>query len=284
MNLHIRPAQPADSTAAGAICHRAFDAIARAHNFPPDFPSAEVAAGLLGGAIARADVIGVVAEQGGRVVGSNFLWTGEVGGIGPITVDPDVQNAGAGRALMEAVLDHARELRLPAVRLVQAGYHTRSLSLYTKLEFIPREPLAVMQGRSLKGAIPGYVVRQATRHDAEAARALCVRVHGHGRTGEFLDAAGRGAASVVEREGQVVGYATELAFFGHAVAESNDAMQALILAAREFGGPGFIVPVRNAPLFRWCLAQGLRVVQPMTLMTMGLYNEPQGAWLPSVLF
>jgi len=26
------------------------------------------------------------------------------------------------------------------------------------------------------------------------------------------------------------------------------------------------------------------VVQPMTLMSIGLYNEPVGAWLPSVLF
>jgi hypothetical protein len=26
------------------------------------------------------------------------------------------------------------------------------------------------------------------------------------------------------------------------------------------------------------------VVQPMTLMTMGLYNEPVGAYLPSVLY
>ena len=284
MNLHIRPAQAADATAAGEICHRAFETISRAHNFPPDFPNADVAAALLTGAIGRADVLGVIAERDGRVVGSNFLWTGEVGGIGPITVDPAMQDAGAGRALMDAVMARARELRLPAVRLVQAGYHTRSLSLYTKLGFIPREPLAVMQGRALKGSLPGYTVRLATSRDAEAANALCMRVHGHARSGEFLDAAGRSAATVVERDGRVVGYATEIAFFGHAVGETNEAVQALILAAREFGGPGFMVPVRNAALFRWCLDQGLRVVQPMTLMTVGLYNEPQGAWLPSVLF
>jgi len=28
----------------------------------------------------------------------------------------------------------------------------------------------------------------------------------------------------------------------------------------------------------------LRVTQTMTLMTIGLYNEPDGAWLPSVLY
>lgn len=45
-----------------------------------------------------------------------------------------------------------------------------------------------------------------------------------------------------------------------------------------------LVPTRNAALFRWCLENGLRVVQPMTLMTIGLYNEPAGAYLPSILF
>jgi hypothetical protein len=33
-----------------------------------------------------------------------------------------------------------------------------------------------------------------------------------------------------------------------------------------------------------CLDRGLPMVQPMTLMTIGLYNEPQGAYLPSILF
>jgi hypothetical protein len=55
--------------------------------------------------------------------------------------------------------------------------------------------------------------------------------------------------------------------------------------AEAFGGPGILVPVRNEALFQWCLAQGLRVVQEeMTLMTIGLYNEPAGAYLPSVLY
>jgi len=44
------------------------------------------------------------------------------------------------------------------------------------------------------------------------------------------------------------------------------------------------VPMRNAPLFAWCLAHGLRVVQPLTLMSLGLYNEPAGAFLPSILY
>ena len=54
--------------------------------------------------------------------------------------------------------------------------------------------------------------------------------------------------------------------------------------APTFGGPGFLLPTRNGALLRWCLGLGLRIVQPMTLMTTGLYNEPQGAYLASILY
>ena len=91
-------------------------------------------------------------------------------------------------------------------------------------------------------------------------------------------------AIVVERAGRITGYATALAFFGHATAETNLDMQSLIASVESFGGPGILVPSRNSALLRWCLVNGLHVVQPMTLMSIGLYNEPAGAWLPSVFF
>ena len=71
---------------------------------------------------------------------------------------------------------------------------------------------------------------------------------------------------------------------GHAIAESNEDMKALIGAARSFTGAGFLLPTRNSDLMRWCLEKGLRVVMPMTLMSTGLYNEPRGAFLTSVIY
>jgi hypothetical protein len=35
---------------------------------------------------------------------------------------------------------------------------------------------------------------------------------------------------------------------------------------------------------RGCLAEGLRVVKPMTLMTTGEYREPSGSYFASVLY
>ena len=59
---------------------------------------------------------------------------------------------------------------------------------------------------------------------------------------------------------------------------------ALIAAAPSFPGTGCLLPTRNLELFAWCLASGLRLVEQMTLMTIGLYNEPDGAWLSSILY
>jgi hypothetical protein len=68
------------------------------------------------------------------------------------------------------------------------------------------------------------------------------------------------------------------------VAESNQDLKALIGAAQTFAGPGFLLPTRNHDLFRWCLDNRLQLLMQMTLMTIGLYNEPAGAYLPSILY
>jgi hypothetical protein len=109
-------------------------------------------------------------------------------------------------------------------------------------------------------------------------------VHGHNRGKELAEAMTRGAARLVERGGRVTGYTTQVAFFGHAACETNDDLKALIGAAASFDGPGILVPSRNGELLRWCLGKGLKITQSMTLMSIGLYNQPEGAWLPSVLF
>ncbi len=285
MNLRLRPGTFDDVKACASICHAAFAAIAERHTFPPDFPSPEPAEQLIGSLLTRGDIYSVVAETDGRVIGSNFLWeTAPVVGVGPITVHPSVQDGAVGRRLMEDVLERARDQRFAGVRLVQAGYHNRSLSLYAKLGFDVREPLATLQGAALGLAVPGYTVRPATEGDVAACNTLHFRLHGFERGRDLGDAIGQGTASVVEHGGRITGYTTGIGFFGHAVGEGNEDLKALIGAAAAFTGPGFLLPTRNGELLRWCLEHGLRVVQPMTLMSLGLYNEPAGAFLPSILY
>ncbi len=285
MEVKIREAREDDAPACGRICYEAFKAIADEHNFAPDFPDAETAVGVLSMTLRNGGFYAVVAELEGRVVGSNFLdERNPISGVGPITVDPQAQNHGVGRRLMRAVMERSERRGFAGIRLVQSGYHCRSLSLYSKLGFEVREHLSCMQGPPINETLPGCTVRPAAEGDREACNRLCMRIHGHHRGGELRDAVRRGAATVVERAGRITGYASQIAFFAHAVAETNDDLKALIGAAKSFEGPGFLVPSRNGELMRWCLAKRLRVTQPMTLMTVGLYNEPAGAYLPSVLY
>jgi predicted N-acetyltransferase YhbS len=175
----LRSGRPTDTIACGRICYEAFEAIARQHNFAPDFPSVEVATGLITMLLSHPGFFSVVAEAGGEVVGSNFLdERSPIAGVGPITVDPKVQNLRIGRRLMQAVLDRATERNFPGVRLLQSSYHSRSLALYATLGFLPRESIACMQGPAI-GVLPaGYQVRRAVEADLEACNRVCTFVHG----------------------------------------------------------------------------------------------------------
>jgi predicted N-acetyltransferase YhbS len=284
-DVTIRTAAAEDAPACGQICYDAFSAISAAHGFPCDLPGPGAATGLLSMMFSTPGFYAVVAESDGRVVGSNILAEQAViQGVGPLTIDPGRQNSGVGRKLMQAVMGRANRNGAAGMRLVQAAFHNRSLSLYASLGFDIREPLSCMQGQTRERSIPGCAVRFAQPADEAACNALSRRVHGFDRGAELTQAIRAGTARVVERGDRVTGYTTNPGFFGHSTAETNIDMQALLTSVESFAGPGILVPSRNSALLRWCMANGLRVVQPMTLMSTGLYNDPAGAWLPSVVF
>jgi predicted N-acetyltransferase YhbS len=209
--VELRPGRRDDAEVCGRICYEAFSGIADTHGFPSDFASLQVGLDVASAMLAHPQIYAVVAEIDGRVVGCNFLdERSAIVGVGPVGVDPAVQNRGVGRALMLDVLRRAADRRAAGVRLLQSAYHSRSLSLYASLGFT--------------------------------------------------------------------------AFTGHAVGESDADIEALILAADAFHGSGILVPITNGELFRWCLEHGLHVVHTMTLMSVGLYTTPRGAYLPSVQF
>jgi len=284
-DIIIRQATPEDAAACGKICYDAFSAINAAHNFPCDFPNPEYADRLIHGMFNAPGFYCVVAESDGQIIGSNCLdERAVIHGVGPITVNPYVQNQGVGRRLMQAVMDRSREQNSAGIRLVQAAFNNRSLSLYASLGFDVREPLVVLQGRTRERSIPGCTVRPATSADLAACNALSHRIHGFDRASDLAFSTQQGSALIVERAGRITGYSSTLAFFGHTTAESNQDLQALLSSVDSYGGPGILIPTRNTELLRWCLSNGLRVVEPLNLMSTGLYNNPAGAWLPSILF
>jgi GNAT superfamily N-acetyltransferase len=287
--VELRPIKPADRDEAARILYEAFAGIHDHHRFARDFPTLEAAAGLTSAFIAHPSIYGVVAEIDGRVVGSNFLdERGPVRGVGPITVDPAVQARGVGRRLMQAVIERGAGAR--GIRLLQDSFNTRSLALYASLGFEIREPVVVMGGRPRGLSATGVEVRPLEEGDLEQAEALHRRVHGFERTSELRDAL---VSPVLEpivgmRDGRIVAYATGVTFFAAAygVAETQRDLFGLIAGAlaATAAPASFLLPGRQGELFRASLAAGLQVVKPMTYMTLGEYRDPQGAWLPSVLY
>jgi GNAT superfamily N-acetyltransferase len=285
IGLTVRAATPEDGDDCGRIFYDAFESIATQHNLPTEPSSREFTRFMVEEMLANDGFLGLIAERGGQVLASAFVDERTViAGIGPVTVDPAAQDIGVGRTLMEAVLQRERDRGAVGVRLVQTAYHYRSLALYTKLGFAVREPLSVIQGTPPALSIPGLGVRPAHELDLASCNELCARVHGHDRGGELRDSISAGTAHVVERPGAICGYASGFGYGWHAVAETNEQLIALLASAQAFMGLGILVPTRNAELLRWCLAHGLKVVQQSTLMTIGLYNEPCGAWLSSIAY
>ncbi len=296
MTVRLRPPTPTDVEPCGRILYAAFHDIATRHGFPPDFESVEQAVQLMGmlveSSVHGRGVFGVVAEQEGRIAGSNFLAEADpIAGVGPITIDPAAQGSGIGRQLMRSVIERGR--RAAGIRLVQDAFNSRSLSLYTSLGFEVKEPLAMIKGRPRSAEHgrknSGITVRPMQDTDLAGCVDLCRLLHRFDRASELQHRGPLSQPWVAMREGRITAYATAPHFWvmNHGVAESDEDMRALLVgfAAARPEPVWFLLPMRQANFFRWCLREGLRVIKPMTLMTMGDYQEPDDAcWFPSVIY
>lgn len=286
-DVKLRPATPGDAKAVADIVYRAFCGVADRHNFPHDFASLKQASGMAGMLTAHPGFYGVVAESGGKIVGSNFLDERDaIRGVGPITVDPSSQSHGVGKALMQAVIDRGRGAA--GVRLVQDAFNTVSMSLYTSLGFDVKEPLALLRGKLRDKPAADSSVRAMTQEDIPACAALCRQTHGFDRANELRDAVAHFHPLVVSRNGRITAYASAPNFWiaNHGVAETETDLRQLLLGASAAGEQPIelLMPTRQSSLFRWCLQQGLRIIKPMTLMAVGTYHQPKTCFYPSVAY
>jgi GNAT superfamily N-acetyltransferase len=246
-------------------------------------PSVEFATLVCGLLVQQEQVYSLGAFEDGAPRGSNHLelWD-DVAGIGPVSVDVAAQGGGIGKAMMQDVIEHARASGFERVRLLQDAFNMRSLALYASLGFVVKEPVAYLELHPAHTPDPGF--RPAMAGDFEAMDALCREIYGISRKNEVATLAQAGFPAFVIDSGRVRGYLVGTAI-GHGVAEDDDVMLKLYASIGATLPDAMAnVPVRSGDLYRRALAAGHRNRKVMNLMALGPYDDPQGTWVPSVLF
>ena len=289
MSLMIRPIEQNDVERCGRIGYQAHKTISSAHGYPSEQPSEEFGIGLIRSLLDNPNSWGILAERQGTILGSVFLHKfppSPVAVIGPLTVHPSAEG-GIGKRLMDVALFQAHKQNHDQIRLVQSPSHIRSFVLYTKCGFILREPLFLMQGLPLKSGnnINNRGVRLVLDdNDVSVCNELCKSVNGFSREMELRHAKDQGVATMIERDGVVTGYAAGIGIYGHAVAQSNEELKALIANASTILGPGFFAPAKNSEVISWLFENGFQIGWPANLMTVGPYQEPLMPFLPSLAY
>ena len=136
MGAQIRNMTRTDVDRVGEILYEAFKVGATKHGYRPRMDSVQEGKSWAWAMLHHGPSDLLVAEVESRVVGVCCLnRRGDLGGIGPVAVDPDFQGYGIGRQLMDALL--ARAETLQSLRLFQEAFNPASFSLYYSLNFVP---------------------------------------------------------------------------------------------------------------------------------------------------
>lgn len=286
MPIQLIPATREHAPTLARICHLAFNTLHTHHRVPPDVPTEEVGALIIGGVIHRPDYVGAVAVEDGRMLGSNFLqMSDEVCGVGPITVDPALQSHGAGRMLMRWAIDEARARRGPSahVRLFQEAINTTSLSLYTSLGFVWRDAAAAMLPRPAAAEDP--TVRPMAEADLPHVRRLSQQHYGFSRADDAAQLLSMKIPAFVRQRGDGVVAYHIATLFGHASGETNgDLLATVAQTARRVPPPMsvVIVPMSQPALYRAALAAGFRTSKVLNYMSLEPFAPIKGPALPSI--
>ena len=226
MALELVPVKPEHVSELGRIAYEAFKDISDRHHFPSDFSSAAMGRMIIGMLTQSEEEYGVAAMMDGQLAGSNFLLVSdEVGGLGPITVEVPLQGHGIGRALMQDVIDHARESGVEKVRLLQDSFNMTSISLCASLGFDTKHPVAVMQ--PAPGEQPDSSIRSVIEDDLQAIDELSRRIYKVSRRNEVERSLPMFPSFVRERDGRVSGYLM-MGLIGHGVFETEDDAIAIV--------------------------------------------------------
>lgn len=230
---------------------------------------------------------GVVAcDAIGRALGSAMWWPfgPDFASVGMVITSPRVQAHGAGRRLMDAILERTgdRDLRLSSTR---AGYR-----LYLALGFEPIGRIFQHQGRALaaeaeEGDPADLTIRAATAGDLEALARLDAAAYGADRSRVIRALLPLSTGTVAERSGKPVGFALCRQFGrGHVVGPivaEDDAMAIALTRPHVLAHEGNFLRVDTAfeqtGFGRFLEASGMPIFDTVTPMIRGRSHGGGGA-------
>ncbi len=153
--ITVRPIELRDVDAANRICNIAFGTFLNAPD--PERVFGEV--NYFRSRVETPNAAGFVAERDGELVASNLLvrW-GSVGYFGPLSVRPDLWDAGVGKLLLAPTMDTFTKWGVTLRGLYTFAQSAKHVGLYGKHGYHPRFLTAVMGGRAQPEAAPGQWV------------------------------------------------------------------------------------------------------------------------------
>ena len=176
MAIELVPTTRDHSDEVANICFEAYKDLTDRHNFPQMFPSTGVTRQAYSDWLDNRFSYGVTAMLNDRPIGSAFAWTmDEVVGIGPVSVDPASQGAGAAKAMMQHLVDYSKDRGYDKIRLSQRAYNPVSLSVYASIGFDVKE--SFMEMRAAPTPDPLQSVRPYDESDLPSLRDLSKRIY-----------------------------------------------------------------------------------------------------------
>lgn len=226
----------------------------------------------------------VACDTIGRALGSAMWWPfGErFATVGMVITSPRLQAQGAGRELMERIFEQSgdRDLRLSATK---AGYR-----LYRSLGFEPIGRIFQHQGRNV--ALPAPVpatpgLRTAVAADLDALASLDASAYGADRSRVIAALLAYSVGTVVERDGQIVGFALCRPFgrghvVGPIVAEDDDMAVALVAPHVQAHQGSFLradTAQEQGRFGAFLESCGMTIFDSVTPMIRGRHHAPSGA-------
>ncbi len=247
---------------------------------------------------------GIVAENAatGQLMGSCFYHPrAEHVSLGIMNVHPNYFGQGAGRALLQYVIDYTDQNGYKALRLVQSAMNLDSFSLYNKAGFVPRHSYQDMMLTVPAGGMGGSPagaenVRDAKPDDVKAIAALEMDVSGITREQDYRyfieNALGVWHMSVYEtHDGGIGGFLASCShramnMIGPGVSRTDE--QAIALVHRELdqhrgSSPVSVIPMQRENLVRAMYGWGARNCETHFCQVRGEYKPFDGVSLPTFL-